>query len=156
MRLLLFRHGEAEELSSVGSDARRRLTPHGEEENRLALEAIRRAGVRPDAIVHSPLVRAAQTAQAAAKALDPPAGVHADDRLAGGAGLGEVQEIARDYPVETLMLVGHNPDFSTIVGDLLGGARVAVKTSGVACIDLPVVELGAGELQWLIKPKLLG
>ena len=156
MHLLFFRHGEAEELGVAGTDAKRRLTPQGEAENRLALEAIQRAGVRLDVIVHSPLVRAAQTAEAAGTALGPPDGVHADDRLRGGAGLEEVQGIVRDYPAKALMLIGHNPDLSTIVGDLLGEARIALKTSGVACVELPVVEPGAGELQWLIHAKLLG
>ena len=154
MLLLLFRHGEAEEPGPGRSDAKRRLTPEGEAENRLCLEAVRRAGVRPDAIVHSPLVRAAQTAQAARELLEPPDGIHEDERLACGAELRDVEEIVRQYPGDTLMLVGHNPDLSVIAGELVGGAGVALKTSGIAAIRLPVAAAGVGQLQWLIKPKL--
>jgi len=154
MLLLLLRHGEAEEPGPGRPDAKRRLTPQGEAENRLCLEAVRRAGVRPDAIVHSPLVRAAQTAQAAAEFLEPPDGLNEDERLACGAELQDVAAISRQYGRETLMLVGHNPDLSLIAGELIGGAAVALKTSGIAAVRLPVVAAGAGELQWLIKPKL--
>jgi len=154
MLLLLFRHGEAEEAGPGCPDAKRRLTPQGEAENRLCLEAVLRAGVRPDAIVHSPLVRAAQTAQAAAEVLEPPEGLHEDERLACGAELRDVEETATQHAVDTLMLVGHNPDFSVIAGELIGGGAVALKTSGIAAIQLPVVSAGAGELQWLIRPRL--
>jgi phosphohistidine phosphatase len=154
MLLLLFRHGEAEEPGPGRPDSKRRLTPQGQTENRRCLEAVLRAGARPDAIVHSPLVRAVQTAQAAAELLDPPAGLCEDEGLACGAQLRDVEEIARQHSVDTLMLVGHNPDFSVIAGELIGSAAVPLKTSGIAAIRLPVVSAGAGELQWLIKPKL--
>jgi phosphohistidine phosphatase len=154
MVLLFFRHGKAEVSAPGGSDAARRLTSRGKEGNRLVLAAVRRAGVRPDVIVHSPLVRAAQTAKTAGEVLQPSGGVRADDRLACGAELGAVREIVADNPAETLMLVGHNPDFAVIVGQLIGGAEVDLKTSGVACVSLPVVEAGAAQLEWLIKPSL--
>jgi phosphohistidine phosphatase len=154
MILLFLRHGKAEIPSPGEPDAARRLTSRGKEGNRLVLAAVRRAGALPDAIVHSPLIRAAQTGQAAGEVLEPRGGVHADDRLACGAELREVQEIVADYPAKTLMLVGHNPDFAVIVGQLVGGAEVDLKTSGVACVSLPVVEAGAGQLEWLIKPSL--
>jgi len=156
MLLYFLRHGEAEKGAPGGADAQRRLTPEGEAENRLCLLAARRAGARPDAVVHSPLVRAAQTARMAAEILEPVGGARPDDRLACGAGLLEVQAVAEAYPAEALMLVGHNPDFSEIVGELIGEARVVLKTSGLACVSLPVVEAGAGQLEWLIKPKLFG
>ncbi len=154
MLLFLFRHGEAEKSAPEGGDAARRLIPQGEAENRLCLQAVRRAGRCPDVIVHSPLVRAAQTAQMAGAILAPRGGVHADGRLACGAGLADVRAVARDFPSETLMLVGHNPDLAEIGGALIGEARIALKTSGVACVSLPVIEPGAGQLEWLIRPRL--
>lgn len=154
MLLLLVRHGQAESIGPDGSDASRRLLPEGEAENRVCIQAVRRAGCRPDVIISSPLVRAAQTAQTAAEILDPPRGIREDERLVPGADLRHVRAIAADYDVDTLMLVGHNPDFSEIAGDLLGGAQVVLRTSGIACLRLRRVEFGQAELQWLIKPAL--
>jgi phosphohistidine phosphatase len=156
MLLYLFRHGEAEKGAPGEADAQRRLAPQGEAENRLCLQAVRRAGRGPEVIVSSPLVRAAQTAEMAGRILAPPGGVHEDDRLACGAQLADVRAVAQAYPAEALMLVGHNPDLSEIVGELIGDARVVLKTSGLACVSLPVVEAGAGQLEWLIKPRLFG
>ena len=154
MILILFRHGEAEEVEAGRSEALRGLTPEGVTANARSIRAIERAGLRPDLIAHSPLARAAQTAEAAAEILKPPGGVRADPRLAGGAGVDEVRGIAADYPGDALMLVGHNPDLSLIAGLLIGGGQLALKTSGVACVSLPVVEPGAGRLEWLIQPAL--
>ena len=152
MLLVLFRHGDSEDFGADGTDASRCLTAHGQRENAASIRAIRRAGVRPDAIIHSPLVRAAQTAHAAAEVLQPPQGLRADGRLAGGADLQDVADMVVENPAEGLMLVGHNPDLALIAGALIGSGAVAMKTSGVACIDLPAVEPGMGRLEWLIRP----
>ncbi|MBM3498210.1 MAG: phosphohistidine phosphatase [Armatimonadetes bacterium] len=154
MVLLFLRHGEAEKGSRDVSDSQRRLVEVGRIENRLCLEAARRAGARPDAIVTSPLVRAVETADMAAETFGLPRAMRSDERLACGAGLADVREVVAAHRVETLMLVGHNPDFSEVVGELIGEARVTLKTSGMACVTLPVVAPGAGRLEWLIKPSL--
>jgi len=154
MLLILFRHGEAEDVGPDEPDSTRRLAPQGEADNQVSLRAIRQAGLRPEVIVHSPLVRARQTAQAAAEVLQPAGGLHADERLACGAELDEVRAVVADHPAEVLLLVGHNPDLSLIVGSLIGGGQVVMKTSGAACVSLATVEPGAGRLEWLIGPAL--
>jgi phosphohistidine phosphatase len=50
-----------------------------------------------------------------------------------------------------LLLVGHEPDFSQVVGDLTG-ARIQMKKGGVAAVN---VERGGGELLALLRPKEL-
>jgi phosphohistidine phosphatase SixA len=54
-----------------------------------------------------------------------------------------------------IMLVGHEPDFSQTIGALTGG-RVVVKKGGLARVDLqPDSGALAGDLVWLIPPKVL-
>jgi phosphohistidine phosphatase len=103
---------------------------------------MRALGLSLDACLTSPKVRAAETAELACAELgiDP----QQEAELSGGpfdpealsAGLGD-----------NVMLVGHEPDFSTAVHDLTG-ARVKLKKGGLAGVE-------GGELIVLLRPKEL-
>ncbi len=135
----LLRHGEAEDGSP---DAERPLTKKGERQSRAAGAALAKLGVKPDACLASPKVRAADTAKLACEALG--VDVQIEPKLAGGpfeadalvAGLGE-----------NVLLVGHDPDFSMAVHSLTG-AQVRMKKGGLAGID-------RGELKVLMRPPEL-
>jgi phosphohistidine phosphatase len=123
----LLRHGDAED-GSGKPDAERELTEKGERQSRNAGKALKALGVELDVCLASPKVRARQTAELACEALGTT--VQEDDRLAGGdfdplelaAGHGEV------------MLVGHEPDFSSALA-LATGSRVRMRKGGIAAID---------------------
>jgi phosphohistidine phosphatase len=133
----LLRHGDAADGSP---DSERPLTDKGRTQARTAGEALRALGVKLDACLTSPKVRAADSAAIACE----PLGVEPqlEPKLAGGpfdaealaAGLGD-----------EVMLVGHDPDFSNAVHDLTG-AQVRMKKGGLAAI-------GAGELVVLLRPR---
>jgi hypothetical protein len=56
------------------------------------------------------------------------------------------------------LLVGHEPDFSTTIGELLGTpepAAVLVKKASLTAIDAPWLEPGAGQLQFSIPCRLM-
>ncbi|MGQ9733090.1 MAG: phosphohistidine phosphatase SixA [Candidatus Zipacnadales bacterium] len=155
MKLLFFRHGKAEQFAANGSDAGRRLTEQGRNDSTLTARAVLHSGIKPEWIVHSPLIRAQETAVLAAELLKPPRGLCEDRRLACGAGMAEVKAIVEEYGGQCLMLVGHNPDFSCLVGQLIGGAQIDMKTAAIACVELTAVEPGAGVLEWLVIPNLV-
>jgi phosphohistidine phosphatase len=123
----LLRHGDAEAGESK-PDADRDLTDKGERQSRNAGKALKALGVPLDVCLTSPKLRAKRTAELACAELGVP--VEEDDRLGGGdfdplelaAGRGEV------------MLVGHEPDFSSAVA-LVTGSRVKMKKGGIAAID---------------------
>ena len=137
--LWLLRHGDAEDGSP---DAERRLTRKGRDQSKAAGRALAAIGVKLDACLASPKVRAAETARLACDAL----GVEPElePKLAGGpfdaealaAGLGD-----------DVMLVGHDPDFSSAVRALTG-AQVRMKKGGLAGIE-------SGELRVLLRPNEL-
>mgnify|MGYP000107872062 CR=1 FL=1 len=59
-----------------------------------------------------------------------------------------------------MLVVGHEPTWSALVAVLTGGARVRMPTAAVACVQFTTstwseVGAGAGELRWLVTPKLL-
>jgi phosphohistidine phosphatase len=129
-RLLLLRHGQAEDTAPSGADADRDLTPRGEEQARAAGRALAALGLVPDVVLASPKVRAWRTATLACEALGREPLEHAavvgldrDEALL-AAGLGE-----------TVVLVGHEPDLSGTVHELTG-ARLRMRKGGVAVVEL--------------------
>lgn len=132
----LLRHGDAEEGSP---DADRRLTERGEREARTAGAALAALGVKLDACLSSPRLRAAETARLACEQvgadrvqLEPALSRGPFDAVHLCAGLGEV------------LLVGHEPDLSNAVRELTG-ARVELKKGALAGVE-------DGELRVLLRP----
>jgi phosphohistidine phosphatase len=124
--IYLLRHGEAEDES--GDDAARRLTEKGERQARDAGMALAALGVRIDACLASPKVRARETARIAAEAL----GVEVEETEALRGGPFDALELAARRG--DVLLVGHEPDFSAEVGRLTG-AKVDLKKGGIAVVD---------------------
>jgi phosphohistidine phosphatase len=123
----LLRHGDAED-GEGKADAERELTGKGERQSRDAGRALKELGVKLDACISSPKVRARQTAELACTELGVK--VADDDRLAGGEF--DPLELAAGH--SEVMLVGHEPDFSGAVA-LATGSRVKMKKGGIAAID---------------------
>ena len=161
MELYFLRHGKAVELSDSGApdDFHRALTPKGVEEMSAEAEGLRQLGIRLDLILTSPLVRARQTAAIVAERLSPKKGLVETELLAPECDLNQLRGLLEQHKgCDSIMLVGHEPDFSTLVGELIGpqGARVEMKKGGLAVLHVRgSVRAGGGLLQWLAPPKLL-
>jgi phosphohistidine phosphatase len=117
MRLYLVRHAEA---AGGSPDELRPLTPTGRDQARALAADFRESGVRPDAIVTSPLLRARQTALLLGEELGVVADV--DHRLAPGATAGAVTDAVAGRGA-TVVVVGHQPDCSRIAAALTGGSE---------------------------------
>jgi len=152
MELYFYRHGEAEPASAGGTDDARELTARGRQESRSMAEALLRAGVHPEAIYTSPLVRARQTGEILGEVFGLPP--QADERLCCGATLGDIQALAAERDLTRILFVGHEPDLSTIVHHLTGG-RVKMRTSCCARVQADRMEPGLGILVWLLSPDAL-
>jgi phosphohistidine phosphatase len=157
MILYFFRHGLAEERETwTGDDALRPLTKKGENALAQAAEVISGLGLRLDLILTSPYQRAYQTALILAKGLNKMDVLVQDDRLAPGFNLAGLAELLKDYKnPDNLLLIGHEPDFSQTVSDLIGGGCLIFKKGGLARVDVSHPSSLHGELVWLIPPKLL-
>ena len=70
MRLLIFRHGIAEEEAADGRDESRRLTKEGIAQMKVVARGLVKVVRRPDVILTSPLVRAVQTAEPLGKVFE--------------------------------------------------------------------------------------
>jgi len=158
MRIYFLRHGKAEDRAEWrGDDASRPLTTAGEEEMRREAKSMRVMGLVPDVIVTSPLVRARRTAEIVAEELGLGARLVDDDRLAWGFDVRRLEQVvAAQAPAQAIMVVGHEPDFSATVAELIGGGDVVFKKGGLARVDATAPVAGGGQLVWLLTPPLLG
>jgi phosphohistidine phosphatase len=135
--IYLLRHGDAEE--GLGDDDARRLTPKGERQSRAAGRALAALAITPDACLTSPKLRASDTAKLACEALKLEPKTTKElrggpfDSAALAAGRGDV------------ILIGHEPDFSSEVARLTG-AKVKLPKGGLAVID-------GNTLVALLRPK---
>jgi phosphohistidine phosphatase SixA len=156
VQLHLLRHGHAgDPMAWDGPDDQRPLSPKGEKQADRLGRFLAGVGFRPDAIITSPKLRAAQTAEIVAERLGVPVGV--DDRLAEELGVGIVERILRDAgdPLKPV-LIGHDPDFSGLVAMLCGSGRIPMKKAAFVRIDTDrPISPGDGTLRWLIPPDLL-
>ena len=149
MQLYFFRHGEADWPNWTKPDDERPLTESGKKEVRQVAKFLDRLKVRPDLIVSSPLPRASQTATIAAECLKAKLGE--DESLAPGFGMSELRTLLRRHHSKVLMLVGHEPDFTTVISGLTG-ASLKLSKAGVAFLDIDP-DSEEGRLLWLFPPK---
>lgn len=156
MNLFFLRHGLADRSAWNGSDFQRPLTPYGKERMIKESDSIAKLNLGLDAIISSPLVRAYQTAEIVADRLDMLDLLIVDERLSPGFGHYELAVIIEENPeAESLMFVGHEPDFSMTIERLIGGGSVQCKKGSLARVDLVGVGSLSGVLVWLVPPKVL-
>jgi phosphohistidine phosphatase len=155
VELYFLRHGIAEDQGPADTgDAGRRLTKEGITKMKAEAHGLRALGLRIDALLTSPFARAHATAEIIAKEL----GIELQlaDELAPGCDVEQLFALLGEHrAAERVMVVGHEPDFSSMVGQLTGGSRVMLKKGGLARVDLEVLDAGAGMLVWLLPPKAL-
>jgi phosphohistidine phosphatase len=130
VQLYLVRHAEA---ADGEPDELRPLTAEGRRAARELGERLAADGVRPNAVLTSPLLRARETGAELARS----AGVEAeaDERLAPGATADDVKAAASERG-ETVVVIGHQPDCGRIAAALTGGEEPPFPPAGVLAIDL--------------------
>jgi phosphohistidine phosphatase len=154
-RVHLLRHAHAGDPAEwEGDDALRPLTHKGRAQSERLGRFLSQQGIRPDVIVSSPKVRALQTAEIVAKELGMT--VRTDARLAESFGRPELWALLDELGAPEPMLVGHDPDLSTLLGYLIDAAGISLRKGALATVDLSS-KLGDGDavLRWLVPPDLL-
>jgi phosphohistidine phosphatase len=161
MRLYLIRHAEAEPQDEGGGepDAERRLTEVGHAQSKVVAAGLQRRGVRLNALVTSPLVRAHQTAEDVRhESEEPEPELIVCEDLAPGGRRKRIARFLGGLEGDAVGVVGHMPDLAEFAGWLIGSRKVGIDLAkaGVACIDCPEgAGKGAGSLVWLVTPEWL-
>ena len=136
-KLYLMRHGHSPTSAEAGvkTDALRPLSDKGRADARRVAEALLKRGGRPSLILHSPLLRAVQTAAAAAAALKAPAEAFnpLDNSLPPQDVLAALRK--RADSVEELLAVGHQPQIGELA-NLLTGETFEFRPAGMVAVEL--------------------
>ncbi|MFL5930408.1 MAG: SixA phosphatase family protein [Gaiellaceae bacterium] len=130
MRVYLVRHAEA---APGEPDDLRALTPEGRRAARDLGERLAAEGVRPDAVISSPLLRARETAGeiGSAVGVEP----EADERLGFGATADGLRELVEGRG-ETLVAIGHQPDCGRIAAELGDGVEPPFPPAGMVLLEI--------------------
>ncbi len=134
----------------------RRLTPKGRDQTAAAAKGLAKLGIKAAAVITSPLVRCAQTADLVCEALGgSPKKV---DALAAGAAAGDMLKAIHNEKGD-ILLVGHDPDVSRLVSFLLGGSSqpfVDFSKGGVVAVEANgTIEPEGCKLLWYLRRKQL-
>jgi phosphohistidine phosphatase SixA len=156
MLLHLLRHAHAGDPEAWnGPDAARPLSDKGRAQAERLGAFLAEIAFRADAIITSPKVRAAETAEIVAARLGVE--VRVDDRLGEALDLATLAAVLKDARnPERAVVVGHDPDFSDLLAELCSAGDTPMRKGALARIetDLPLRPDG-GTLRWLIPPDAL-
>src|SRR5262249_54940124 len=130
LRVYLVRHGEA---APGDPDALRPLTSDGRAAVRDLGARLSTEGVRPAVVLSSPLLRARETADELAKALDTE--METDDRRAPRATAASLRSAVSGRGDEVIV-VGHQPDCGVIAADINGGDPPRFPPAGLTVLEL--------------------
>lgn len=156
MEVLLLRHAKAEPHGNPGGDSERALTAKGYDQARRAGHYLRATGMLPEIIITSPLLRAKQTAEAFSQAAQLPGpviqswlgiGMHPDVAL---------RELSSFIEFQRICLVGHEPDFSSLIAWVTNGegGAVEVRKGSLTLLDLKPPSR-SGILRFVIPQRMM-
>ena len=152
MELYFLRHGKSVPRSEWdGDDEDRPLTETGVSALAHASWTLARLGVAPDLLMTSPMERAQRTAEIVAPAIGLEGRLSTDRRLGRGFGMKHLRKLLRANPrAGSIMLVGHNPEFTQVIHKLTG-AHLLLSKGGLARVHLSARKSGSAELVWLLQ-----
>ena len=160
MRLYLVRHGIAVDRDDPDCppDTERPLTPKGVKKSRDAAMGLHALGVKPDAVLTSPWLRAVQTAEIFCEVFGFSSNkIIRTDSLKGTSTPTELLRELAKMKSKEVMCFGHEPHLHLVVGQVLHtGARITeLKKAGAACLDLERISPPQGQLIALYPAKAL-
>lgn len=152
MDLYFLRHGQGVPRSEWSdADEERPLTEAAAVALAHTTWTLARLGVCPDVLLTSPLERAQQTAGIVASGLNLEDRLRTERCLGKGFGMKQLRRLLRAHSrAGSIMVVGHNPEFSTIIHKLTGG-HVVLGKGAVACVHLSARKSRSAELVWLMQ-----
>jgi len=162
MLLLINRHADAGQRDPAQwpDDRDRPISDKGRKVQSDVSRWLRKRGLAPTLVLTSPWTRAAQTAAIlteVARVAQPPVPC---EPLADEPDLIRLQDHVGETAGNAIVaMVGHSPWMEDLAAILLGGSasslRIDFPKSGVMGIELDRLEPGAGELRFMVRPKMV-
>jgi len=155
MELLLLRHADA--APSAGNDDLRPLSDKGRQQAQRVARFCKERELQPDIILSSPFLRTEETAQILSGELKCEIVLSAF--LASGMmPSAAMEELRAALRFKCVMLVGHEPDLSSLAGTLLGAGNpgaLRMRKATLLGLDVESLTCGGANLEFLIPAKLM-
>ena len=159
-RLYLIRHAKSSWKNPDLPDLDRPLNKRGERDAPFMGKRLKKSKIRPDLIISSPAKRALKTARIIAKEIGYPKDkIMIKDSLYASS-VSTIVNIIQylDESIAEAMLVGHNPDFTSLANYLTNYGVDNIPTCGIFCVDFDIklwkeVDQGKGILNFFDYPK---
>ena len=158
MNLYLVRHADAEKTQPGKRDEERKLLKEGRERIKSAAKGWMYIINKLDRICTSPYARALETAEIIAEVFEYEKEIIKDKSLGAGCFTKDLITLVNSLDAENIMVVGHQPDLSEHVSNLISssGALVDFKKAAIAKISFNgKVNLSKGYLEYLIPADVI-
>lgn len=159
MLLYLMRHGIAHDVGQDGStcDEDRSLTPEGHDKTLRIAQRLFSMHVKTECIIHSPLIRARETAKIVGGVLEPKRGIEEVDFLEPGGDFSDFCDWLAASNAASVLAVGHLPDIPQHAAHFLTGTRglsMIFKKAAICSIYFDSWPgPSRGRLEWLMQPN---
>ncbi|MGI9534035.1 MAG: SixA phosphatase family protein [Thermodesulfobacteriota bacterium] len=157
--IILYRHGKSDWGAAYGSDHDRPLAQRGIKSAKIMGKLLAKSNQVPELAITSTALRAKKTLELSILEGNWKCDVIENEKLYFDSNE-TIFEIIRSVSEEysSVILVGHEPKWSTLAASMIGGGDVVFKTATMARIDFNVelwnvLTLGRGELRWLHQPS---
>ena len=155
MQLYLLRHADAD--TPAATDEARALSDKGEAQSKKVARFCETHDVSVSPMLASPVRRALQTAEIV--------GNHLRSELIPVPWLAcgmrpqlALDELKKFRAKESVMIVGHEPDFSTLVAHLIGlpsYSQIQIRKASLTLVDVETLEKGGGRLEFCVPCRLM-
>lgn len=157
MKVLFIRHATAADKAGFGgSDLDRPLTDDGKNSAKRMFETLARLYKGPMTVFSSQALRARETAEIFCKCFHVPGPVQTE-LLNPGSEFQDFRKLVSTVQKETefLVVVGHEPDFSHILGNVVADGFLRIDVQKASCVEVEINSLCKGELTLVLTPKTL-
>mgnify|MGYP001607788115 FL=1 len=161
MKIILVRHGEAEDPASAKSDQLRTLTEKGKSDIHKIGKFLRNSPLKVSKVFYSPYARTRLTAEILSEEISFNGEPISYDPIASGAKCSDFLSCLLSLTnSDTVLLVAHNPDITYFAAELLGNSQTAenlifLPGSSIA-INVAREKFAHGQIIWAISPDMLG
>lgn len=160
MNLYIIRHAIAAEETSSGDDSQRPLTDKGSKKMRQIAKGLRALGSEFDLVLASPYLRAKETAEILSDVFKMKKGVAFSDNLIPTADPAQlIAEINEKYSVDSLAIVGHEPNLTTLISLLVAQGTpvdMTLKKGGICRLSTDDLHhTHRATMDWLLTPGIL-
>jgi phosphohistidine phosphatase len=160
MKIILVRHGEAEDIFLARSDRERKLTEKGVADIHKIGAFIRNSHLKVTSIYHSPYERTKNTANIIASELQLEDHVYSADELSAGSDCCNLlPDLYSCSNSDAIVVVAHNPDIVFFAAKLLGAEscenHLVFSPGTTIAVNVPKERFSHGQILWVISPDFL-